>query len=178
MNTSFFHNSVKSRFNRNKIVSLTLEDGSRTFDPPSIKVEAVNFFHKILNDNSSTYPGRNHLAQFITKRISDIQKASLTARVSSSEVQAAFFSIHPNKAPGPDGFNGYFYRKMWHIVGEDLVQAIQFFFETGHLLREINHSAISLVPKIPNPSKMNDYRPIACCNTIYKCISKILAKRI
>ena len=32
LNTSFFHNFVRSRFNINKVVSLTLEDGSRLYD--------------------------------------------------------------------------------------------------------------------------------------------------
>ena len=52
------------------------------------------------------------------------------------------------------------------------------FFESGSMLREINCTVITLVPKVPNPGSMHDYRPISCCNTIYKCISKIIAARI
>ena len=46
------------------------------------------------------------------------------------------------------------------------------------MLREINCTIITLVPKVPNQSSMQDYRPISCCNAIYKCISKIIATRI
>ena len=52
------------------------------------------------------------------------------------------------------------------------------FFRNGCMLREINCTIIALVPKGPNPSSMHDYRPISCCNTIYKCISKIIVARI
>ncbi|XP_022003115.1 uncharacterized protein LOC110900536 [Helianthus annuus] len=48
----------------------------------------------------------------------------------------------------------------------------------GNLLRELNHTNIVLIPKIPTPSAVIDYRPIACCNVLYKCISKIVADRI
>nr|GEU52295.1 RNA-directed DNA polymerase, eukaryota, reverse transcriptase zinc-binding domain protein [Tanacetum cinerariifolium] len=33
-------------------------------------------------------------------------------------------------------------------------------------------------PDVQTPSKINDFRPIACCNVLYKCISKILTNRI
>ena len=52
------------------------------------------------------------------------------------------------------------------------------FFSSGSLLREINCTIIALVPKVPNPESMHDYRPISCCNTVYKCISKLIATRI
>ena len=114
----------------------------------------------------------------MNKGILRSQFEMLAAPVTSVEVKDALFSIHPNKAPGPDGFNAFFFRRTWHILGEDLTRAIQSFFYSGHMLRELNHASISLVPKVPNPSSLNDYRPISCCKTIYKCLSKILANRL
>ncbi|KAI3474506.1 hypothetical protein Pfo_029416 [Paulownia fortunei] len=43
---------------------------------------------------------------------------------------------------------------------------------------EINSTTVVLIPKIQNPSKLGDYRPISCCNSIYKYISKIISQRI
>ncbi|GKA03825.1 putative RNA-directed DNA polymerase, partial [Tanacetum coccineum] len=45
-------------------------------------------------------------------------------------------------------------------------------------LKEINHTFIALIPKVSTPLRVNNYRPISCCNVIYKCISKILTNRI
>ena len=46
------------------------------------------------------------------------------------------------------------------------------------MLGEVNATLITLVPKIKTPMKVSDYRPIACCNVLYKIISKILTNRI
>jgi hypothetical protein len=46
------------------------------------------------------------------------------------------------------------------------------------LLKEVNATIITLVPKKINPSSMGDFRPISCCNVIYKCITKILSNRM
>jgi hypothetical protein len=59
-----------------------------------------------------------------------------------------------------------------------VLRAVKSFFESGRLLREVNSTAISLIPKVPNPTLLKDFRPISCCNTIYKCIAKILANRM
>lgn len=61
---------------------------------------------------------------------------------------------------------------MWWLL-------LRFFFHTSHqLLKEVNATIITIVPKKPNPMKMGDFRPISCCNLIYKCITKILANRL
>ncbi|GLT72077.1 hypothetical protein SLA2020_440400 [Shorea laevis] len=46
------------------------------------------------------------------------------------------------------------------------------------LLKEVNATILTLVPKKINPAAMGDYRPIACCNVLYKCITKILSNRL
>ncbi|KAK3193362.1 hypothetical protein Dsin_024672 [Dipteronia sinensis] len=84
----------------------------------------------------------------------------------------------PKQDSGPEGFNAHFFKITWDIVGDDIISAIQEFFRFGLLLKEINATILALVPKVPNPSKMKDFKPISCCNTLYKIIAKIIANRI
>ena len=102
----------------------------------------------------------------------------LNSMITHEEIKKAMFSMNDSKAPGPGGFSSLFFKEAWSIVGCDVIEAVVSFFNSGCLLREINCTIIALVPKVPNPGSMHDYRPISCCNTIYKCISKIIAARI
>ena len=63
-------------------------------------------------------------------------------------------------------------------MGGDVCATIQDFFQSCRLLKQVNHSIIALVPKSANVSSPSDYRPISCCNVIYKVIAKILASRL
>ena len=108
------------------------------------------------------------------KRIPLESAQDLIRPVRTEEIKETIFRMKPDKAPRPDGYNAFFFQKMWHIVGEDVVAAVRSFFHSGSLLKELNHTGLTLVPKVPNASFMKDFRPIA----IYKCISSILARRL
>jgi hypothetical protein len=45
------------------------------------------------------------------------------------------------------------------------------------LLKCVNATKIFLVLKVETPTTMNDFRPISCCNMMYKCISKVIMNR-
>nr|GEW67837.1 hypothetical protein [Tanacetum cinerariifolium] len=64
------------------------------------------------------------------------------------------------------------------VVGDDVCAAVKEFFMSGKLLGEFNANLISLIPKIQTPLRVSDYRPISCCNIIYKCISKVVTNRM
>ncbi|GKF99457.1 hypothetical protein Tco_0298240, partial [Tanacetum coccineum] len=63
------------------------------------------------------------------------------------EIKGALFSMSDEKAPGSDGFTADFFKKTWNVVGNDVTYAIREFFINGKLLKEHNHTLISLIPK-------------------------------
>jgi hypothetical protein len=102
----------------------------------------------------------------------------MEAEITREEVRKTIFAMNQNKAPGPDGFSAGFYPRAWVMVGDDVTDAMLEFIKDGRLLRETNATIITLVPKRKNPSSMGDYRPISCCNVVYKCITKILSNQL
>nr|GEY35730.1 hypothetical protein [Tanacetum cinerariifolium] len=114
----------------------------------------------------------------IEAKISVDSFSNMVRPVTNEEIKAVMFSIGDERAPGLDGFSSAFFKKGRDIVGLDIFHAIRDFFINGRLLKDIDHTFIALIPKVSTPHKINDYRPISCCNVIYKCISKILTNRI
>ncbi|GJX01698.1 RNA-directed DNA polymerase, eukaryota, reverse transcriptase zinc-binding domain protein [Tanacetum coccineum] len=111
------------------------------------------------------------------KKLSDDESNFMIKEVNDREIKDVMFSIGDNKAPGPDGFFAKFFKKAWHIAGKDVCRVVKEFFSNGQLLGELNATIISLVLKIESPFKVSEFRPIACCDVVYKCISKIITGR-
>ena len=86
--------------------------------------------------------------------------------------------MNPDKSPGPNGFQAFFFQNFWDIIGEDLWKAIEASRNGGSLLAEITNSFITLIPKKADPDLPGDYRPIALCNIVYKIFSKVRANRL
>ncbi|GJV18645.1 hypothetical protein Tco_1367665 [Tanacetum coccineum] len=102
----------------------------------------------------------------------------MVMHLSDMEIKEALFDICDNKAPGLDGYSAKFFKCAWSVIKNEVCDAVKEFFRTGKILGEINATLITLVPKSKTPKKVSDYRPIACCNTVYKVISKILTNWI
>ncbi|XP_022014976.1 uncharacterized protein LOC110914495 [Helianthus annuus] len=174
-NTAYFHNVVKCRNHINKI-NFIKDTAGNSYDGDEVATALVNHFRDFLGKEGGMATRVNQ--DCFSVSLNPIVAESMCRPIVPEEVKAAIFSINENKAPGPDGFTSEFFRKSWSIVGGDVTAAIIDFFQSGRLLQEINHTFLALIPKVSTPGIVTDYRPISCCNVIYKGISKIITNRI
>ena len=60
----------------------------------------------------------------------------------------------------------------------DISQAVLSCLNSRSILKFINHTSITLIPKVQNPERVFDCRPTSLCNVIYKIVSKAIANRL
>lgn len=162
---------------RNKILSICDDSGTRLDDPQDVKMEVLRFYKNMLGTkfNQKRFSGTR--LRF-TNIVPSTFHFSLIPPVTPEEIRKAIFAINGDKAPGLDGFNASFFHRNWPLVGKEVTAAILHFFNSGVMLRDVNATALTHTPKTSCPQSMREYRAIACCNVIYKAITKIFATRL
>ena len=85
-----------------------------------------------------------------------------------------------DKAPGPDGFIGAFFKASWETIKTDLLPAAIYFFNShDQHFNLLNNAHIVLLPKKKEDARtVGDFRPISLSHSIAKLISKVLASRL
>lgn len=179
-NTTFYHNVVLERSARNIIQILHTADGVPLLATEDIKHEAVNYFQKFLqaDPTSSATSSYDELRDLLRFRCSQEDVTMLISPITPVEITSALQSLPNGKAYGPNRFTKEFYISVWPVIGKDFITAIQSFFLFGFLPTGVKSTILALIPKKIPAHTMKDYRPIACCNLMYKVISKLLANRL
>ena len=104
--------------------------------------------------------------------------AKLVRPYSMEEADIAIKQMAPLKAPRPGGMPPLFYQSFWQHIGLEVTEAMLSCLNSSTLLKSINHTYITLIPKVSNPKNVSEFRPINLCNVIYKIISKVISNHL
>jgi hypothetical protein len=94
------------------------------------------------------------------------------------EIDDVVRNLKTDKSPGPNGFNLDFMKMCWNVIKPELYDLCARFFNHDICLQSINGSYITLIPKIDNPVRVGDFRPISLLNNSIKLPTKLLANRL
>ncbi|PNY15946.1 ribonuclease H, partial [Trifolium pratense] len=175
-NTKYYHLKAVTRRRQNKVLMLRDADGSWVEDRDKLKELANNFYKSLFTTNDSADNWFQTALSYPELTAEEFQH--IRRDIDDEEVRMAVFSMHPWKAPGPDGFPAGFYQKAWEIVGMSVCDFVKKVWANPLLLNDVNVTDICLIPKIDQPEFINQFRPISLCNTVYKIVSKVMTNRI
>jgi len=178
-NTKFFQAYAKGRKCVNTIWKLENQEGSMETSFEGMAKIGVSHFQNLFKaSNVANIEEVVRMAQLFPSFVNEEDNQMLCAEVSEEELKEALLSFQKDKSPGPDGWTIEFLLELYEFLGNDILKVVEDSRTSGRLPASFNSTFIALIPKIDNPSSLDDFRPISLCNCIYKVISKIIARRI
>ncbi|KAL9690067.1 hypothetical protein QQ045_010460 [Rhodiola kirilowii] len=112
------------------------------------------------------------------RKVSERECIDLVRTCSDNEVAQVVKNLSNGEAARPDGFNSEFYKASWPMCGKDIFESIKTFFRDEKMPSGISSTYLALISKVKGAMNPKDFRPISCCNVIYKIISTILTNRL
>ncbi|VFQ82903.1 unnamed protein product [Cuscuta campestris] len=175
-NSKFFHAFVKGKRSRSIIRSIEDANGTLISNLGEIKNIAIDHFTSLFSTRKQI--SVNSILEYMEAGIYEEDNTYLTSLPTGEEIKEIVWSLNPDSAPGPDGFNGKFFRSCWHIINKDVISATHEFFLGVPVPTSYGSTFLSLIPKINDPRQFGDYRPISLSTFMSKINTKILANRL
>lgn len=136
----------------------------------------VNYYSVLFT--SSDPPSLDPVLCGVEPRVSPSMNVDLDRPLEANEVRVALKQMESNTAPGPDGSPPLFYKQFWDGVRSEVSDAVLSVLNLGKIPEALNHTFLTLIPKVKSARRVTDFRPISLSNVLYKLIAKVLANRL
>jgi exonuclease III len=173
-NTRYFHLKVNARRRKNHIHRLKHNNGWVT--EHAQKKEIIHsHFEAVIKKG----PPRSYNINWSSIPTTQCDLSELDAPFTEEEVKLAVDNTASDKAPGPDGFTGAFFKTCWNTIKGDIMAVINQFSSLHYNnLHWLNSANIALLPKKEGAEEVSDFRPISLIHAIAKLIAKMMAARL
>ena len=169
-----FHLHARHRKRKNFIGRLV--SGNRICTSQQDKAAVIDEFYVNLLGSCTA---REHTINLAELGISEHNLSELDLPFTEEEVWSTIKQMPSDKAPGPDGFTGRFYKTCWPIIKEDIMAAISAIWSRKLVnFGTLNSAYITLLPKKEDADQPKDFRPISLVHSFAKLVTKLLANRL
>jgi len=152
-NTKLFHLHARHRKRKNFIGKIVA--GEQICTSHEDKAAAIDDFYENL---LGSCPDREYSINLNELQIVAHDLADLELPFSEEEVWNTIKILPSDKAPGPDGFTGRFYKACWPIIKEDIMLAVLAVWNRKFVnLGVLNSAYITLLPKKDGADQPKDF---------------------
>ena len=134
-------------------------------------VENLNEFYCRFDKNDQTFS--NSFVQ-CQEEIRKSIPSSDRIIIDAGKVRRVMESIKTNKSMGPDGLSGKLLKSCSQQLSHVFCKLFQRSLDTSQVPNIWKCAIIIPIPKVPKPTTLNDYRPVALTPVIMKCFEKIV----
>jgi hypothetical protein len=154
---------------------------------PAIRHEGVlitdqkrkeDIFSDYYNELLGAIQNREHTMDLQLLEIQEHDLLELADIFTKEEIREVIKELPPDRAPGPDGFVGAFYKRAWPIIkGEIMAAMLKIYVGDGRSFGRLNRALITLIPKKLGAEEVGDFRPISLVHSFAKLFSKLISNR-
>lgn len=174
----WFHSRANARRKKNTMLEVFDHEGNWVDDNDIMGDITTKYFMEMFKSSEPKNEAVEKVISGFSKRISEVQNQMLDMSFTKMEIEITLKSMNPTKAPCPDGAHALFFQKYWDIIGSEVSKLCLEVLNEGKDISPLNRTFISLIPKVQQPKKMEEYMPISLCSVAYKLIAKAIANRL
>ena len=174
-NTRFFHLVANGKHHKQHIYKLENDQG---VVDDHLKSHITTYYKDLFgppeNSDISLMEDQNLDIPQVSSEENDI----LISPFTESKVRDVVFQMEHNKALGSNGFPVEFYQVFWEVIKDDLLPLFVELHSEALDLYNQNFGVITLIPKVHNATKIQQYRLICVLNVSFKIFTKVSTNRL
>ena len=136
------------------------------------------FYSSLFTSDGSEPSVRSLLLNHLNLCLSSEEAASCEGSLTLDECSKALKGMSNGRSPGLDGLPKEFYVTFWELLGQDLVDVLNYAHYSGSMSSSQRRGLITLLHKKGERTDRSNWRPISLLSVDYKIASRAIALRL
>ena len=140
--TKYFFNLEKKRQQKKEMTELISSSGVLLSNSEDIENEMNNFYKNLFSEEEVDLEAQDWLLGQLSMSLNEQEQASCEGLLTVEGCREALNGMDTRKSPGVDGLTAEFYLAFWAVLGEDLVEVLNYGLQNGQLCLSAQRSVV------------------------------------